>query len=192
MPERGRDEDEVPAARPKLGSLAQKARGQKLKQARVALFLAGALLILMAGIDLVSFRTQFQQAVDKEILKQGGPGIVQVDRAALQKVEDDAFTITCVIDGAFLFVAIVFFVLGAIVYRFPVPVTIIGLVLFLLTLGAGLVIVAIGGEPEDIAKYLVSGWLFRLLIIIGLASSIKSALAYENERRAETEFGPVV
>lgn len=189
-PERGRhdDEDDGGRPRPKLGSLAQKARGKNLRQARVVLFLAGVLLIAMALIDIGTFHSQFQKAVDKEIQKQGGAGMVQIDRGVLKQAEDNAFAIACVIDGAFLFVGLVFFVLGALVYRFPVPVTIFGLVLFLLALGAGLAIVAIGGEPEDIARYVGSGWLLRLVVIIGLASSIKSAVAYEKERRREEDY----
>lgn len=193
LPERSREEDNIDdiTPKPRLGSLAQKARGKKLKQARIVLFLAGVLLIAMAAFDLVMFHSEFQKMVDREINKQGGPGLVQIDPAAFQQVKDNALAIVGAIDGAFILAGVVFFVLGALVYRFPVPVTIGGLVLFLFALGVGLAIVAIGGEPEDIARYIASGWLLRLLVIVGLASSIKSALAYEKERREEEEFSSV-
>jgi hypothetical protein len=189
-PEHAGEEFDVESVRskPKLGSLAQKARGKKLKQARIVLFLAGVLLLASAVLDLSMFHSEFQKAVDKEILRNGGPAMAQIDRAALKQAEDNAFAIACLIDGAFFLAGILFFVLGALVYRFPVPVTIGGLVLFLSALGAGLVIVSIGGEPEDIARYVASGWLLRLVVIVGLASSIRSAFAYERERRAEEEY----
>jgi hypothetical protein len=192
-PPRGREADEDrDAGLPKLGSLAQKARSKKLRQARIIFFLVGAVTIVVNLIDIGLIRSNFQQAVQKEIQKQGGPGIVQLDRAALQKEEDNAFALGCAIDGAFIFAGVIFLVLGALVYRFPVPVTILGLVLYLSTFAAGLAIVALfNGEPEEIARYLGRGWLVRILIIVGLASSIKSALAYEKERRAETDFGPL-
>jgi hypothetical protein len=191
-PERGHDKDEVAAAAPKLGSLAQKARGQKLKQARIIFFIIGVLTILVNLFDIIQIRPNFQKAVEKEIQAKGGPGMVQVNHALLQKEEDNAFLLGCVIDGAFIFTGVIFLILGVIIYRFPVPATIIGLVLYLLTFGAGLLIMAVIGEPEAIGRYVSSGLIVRIFIIIALIASIKSALAYENERRTESEFGGMI
>lgn len=191
MPERGSrlEEDYVDTDRPKLGSLAQKARGNQLKQARIIFFLVGGLTIVMNIFDITQIRPNFQKAVEKEIQKQGGPGMVQIDRAILQTEEDNAFLLGSAIDGAFILTGVVFLILGALVYRFPVPATIVGLVLYLLTQGAGLLIVIAIGEPDFVKKYASSGLYFKIFIIIGLIASIKSALAYENERRAEEEYG---
>jgi hypothetical protein len=181
---RGDADDHRDADLPKLGSLAQKARGKQLKQARIIFFVVGVLTIVMNIVDISMIRSNFRKAVDKEIQKKGGPGVVQVDRAQLQKAEDDTFLLGCAIDGVFMLLGVVFLIFGALVYRFPVPVTVTGLVLYLLSLGAGLVIVAVGGEPEEIGRFVSSGLLIRILIIVALAKAIQSAIAYEQERRA--------
>ncbi len=181
--------DDGDAGRPQLGSLAQKARGKQLRTARVIFFLVGALSIVVNIIDISLFHSNFQQAVEKEIQKQGGRGAVQIDRAMLQKAEDNAFLLVCAIDGAFILVGVLFLVFGVIVYRYPVPVTVTGLVLYLLCLVAGGVISAVSGGPEDFGKFLMSGILVRILIIVGLAKSIQAAVAYEQERRAAEDYG---
>lgn len=185
-------DDERDTVLPKLGSLSQKARGKKLRLARIIFFLVGGLTIIVNLFDISTIRSTFQQAVQKEIQKQGGPGMVQVDRAVLQREEDNAFALGCALDGAFIFAGVIFLVLGALVYRFPVPVTIFGLVWYLLTLAAGLAIVSLlSGDPAAIGQYVGGVLLVRILIIVGLAGSIQSALAYEKERRAEMDFGPL-
>lgn len=191
-PESAPQQEDVDVRSPRLGSLAQKARSQKLKQARIIFFIVGILTILFYLFDITQIRPAFKKAVEQEIQKRGGPGAIQLDHALLQKEEDRAFLIGCAIDGAFIFMGVLFLTLGAVVYRFPVPATIIGLVLYLAAFGVGLLIVAMSGEPEAITRYVSSGLVLRILIIVGLISSIKSALAYENERRAETEPEPAI
>ncbi len=184
--ERGEDEPGVP----RLGSLAQKARGNRLKQARVIFLFVGVATILINILDISQIRSQFQQAVEKQIQKQGGPGMVRIDRALLQKEEDNAFLIGSLIDGLFILSGFIFLLLGVLVYRFPVPATVIGLVLYIVAFVAGLTITIAFGEGETIARYATGGAIVRIAIVIGLISSIKSALVYESERRAEAEFEP--
>lgn len=186
-PERRRYEGDVEGSAPKLGSLAQKARGQKLRQVRIIFFIIGVLTIVANLFDITQIRPNFQKAVQKEIQAKGGPGMVQVDRALLQKEEDNAFFLGCALDSVFIFTGVIFLLLGALIYRFPVPATVIGLVLYVVTFGVGLLIVVTLGEAEAIGLFVSRGLIFRICFIIALIASIKSAVAYENERRAEIE-----
>lgn len=96
------DERDVPL--PKLGSLAQKARSKHLKQARTILFVIGILTILVnAGLIVVS-------------LANGG--------------DETVVLVSCAIHGLFLCLGILFVIFGAIIYRFPVMVTITSLTLY--------------------------------------------------------------
>ena len=137
-------------------------------------------------IDIAMIRSNFRQAVEQEIQKRGGPGAVQIDRAVLQQEEDNVFLLGSAIDGAFILVGILFLIFGAIIYRFPVPVTITSLILYVLTTVAGMVLLSLSDEPAAAGR----GIIVRILIIIALAKSIQSALAYERERRAQEEYGP--
>lgn len=173
---------------PKLGSLAQKARSNKLRQARIILFLIGGFSALVNGGLLLATPSLVKKEIAQEVAKQGG--LRQVDPVLVEKATNELLTINYATHGAFFCVSLLFLVLGFLVYRFPVPATILGLVLYLLALLAGAAVTAISDDAENVGKYLASGWLIRVIIIVALASSIKAAVAYENERRAESEFAP--
>jgi hypothetical protein len=188
-PVRGRPTDaprEEGAEMPRLGSLTQQARVNQLQRARIILFIVGALTIVWNVIDIATIRSTFQNAVEKEIQKRGGPGVVQIDRRVLQQEEDKVFMFGCAVDGALILVGILFLIFGAIIYHFPVPVTITSLILYVLVTVAGMVLLSLSDEPAPAR----SGIIVKILIIIALAKSIQSALAYEKERRAQEEYGP--
>ncbi len=133
----------------KLGSLAQGARIKHLNSARNYLLLV-FVLQMVGGLFLVYAFSQ-----------------VNIPKEALPQV----YLAYGVVFGA----GLAFLVLALLVYRFPLPATIIGLVLFI-TLHA---IDAIA-DPTSLAR----GWLIKILVIAALVKAIQAAVAYENERKA--------
>lgn len=187
-PERGWEDDDDD--RPKLGSLAQKARGKQLKQVRVLLFVLGGLIIVVNLFSISTIRSNYRKAVDAEIQKRGGPAMVPIDRAAIQLEEDNTFLLGSSIRGAFVLLGVLFLLFGAILYRYPVPVTVLSLLLYLLGTVAGIAIVAIG-DPDQLGKQSAFAWLERIFFVVALASSIKLARTYERERQAEKALSSV-
>ena len=74
----------------------------------------------------------------------------------------------------------VFIVLGALVHSFPVPITIVAMVLVVAYV-IGLIIL----DPANIGR----GIVIKVIVIVALAKAIQAAFAYEREKRKE-EWGP--
>jgi hypothetical protein len=157
-----------------LGSLSQSARTGQLKQARVILIVVGVLTIAFNLFFLLGAEAQVNRALDGEVRKLQGQGMM-IDQQKLQEIRENAVRLTQIVSGATVLLGFVFVVLGIVVYSIPVPATVLGLVLYV---GA----VAIFGvlEPTTLAH----GWLFKILIIVGLFKSVQAALAYQREKQA--------
>jgi hypothetical protein len=178
-PAGGGEEDvrEAISPTPRLGSLAQKARGKNLKQARRILFFIGVLSLLWNGGFLFFIPHLVEEAINKEVAAQGG--FARVDPVMVEQVRGQLLVINYAITGLFFMMGVLFVIFGALVYRFPLAMTITSLVLYLLA-----TVAMVGINPTGLA----SGAIVRIIIIIALAKSIQSAYAYEKERRAEEEY----
>jgi hypothetical protein len=144
-----------------LKSLAQSARGNQLQTARNWLLFVGIITVL-ANAAFLFFQ---REAIMTELRRQG-----------IQQMPPGLMTIAYIITGALIFSGVVFIVLGLLVKKFPLPCTIIGLVLYVaMWLGTGLL---------DPAQFLY-GIIIKLIIIAALVKAIQSAWAYETERQAE-------
>jgi len=152
-----------------LGSLAQSARGKQLKNAKGWIFAIGILTLL--GNILFFFLTGPQ--IDEEVKKLQAQNQV-VDQQSVDAAKHAA-QLVCVGFGA---IGVVFLVMGFFVDAYPVPITILALVLYL----AGFAVTAVM-DPTTI----VQGIILKIIIVGGLASSIKAALAYERERAAAAQ-----
>jgi hypothetical protein len=158
-----------------LGSLSQSARLKSLNVARVILILIGVVLAILAGVDMSTMRDQVKELLNNQVQDLRGKGMV-VDPVKLQEIEDRAVQVGWLIDSGFLAVAALFVVFGVIVKKYPVPITIAGLAVFLAILATVAFL-----NPQS----LLSLWLWKLLAIVGLVKAVQSARAYEQERRAE-------
>src|SRR5271168_3111216 len=105
-----------------LGSLAQSARLKHLKTARWVLIVIGVLTILLNGFLLATAREQLMNEVKKQ-------NMVIVDQAAFEK----GLTVLRLIYVVPLVLGVVFIVLGIMVKTYPVPMTILGLVLYVIS-----------------------------------------------------------
>jgi hypothetical protein len=158
--------DEEPRGeRPRLGSLAQAARRKQLNQARWLLIIVGALILGVNAFVAATARSQLEAEVRKAGLQiLPGPEF------------DAAVRLVVVLSVVLCVLGVVFILFGIIVKMYPVPITIISLVLYV---GAALVLAVF--DPESILR----GLIIKILIVVALASSIRAAIAYEKERGAE-------
>lgn len=147
-----------------LGSLSQSARESSLKGARGILIFVGVLTLLING-GLALFARQF-------IESQIPPGVV-----ADPVLVDELVQSVRVNGVGFALLGVAFLVGAAKIYAYPVPVTVICLILYIG--GAAIDIMA---DPTAIGRQ----WL-KIIFIIALAKAVGTAMAYERERSAAAE-----
>jgi hypothetical protein len=164
----------APTARPAgLPSLAQSARGATLGGARSILFVIGVLTLLLNGFLFANATSEVQEAFDKEI-KGMGPGVV-VDQAKLADLQQGAVRSVRVIYGGAIALGVVFCVCGVLVTRYPVPVTVTSLVLYI---GAAAVFGFL--DPQSLARGIAG----KAFVLFGLFKAVQAALAYQKEASA--------
>jgi hypothetical protein len=162
-----------------LGSLAQQAREKEIRQAKWALVAAGVILLISGLFEMVTARAQVQAEIEKQVQQVGG--WANVRRAEVARAIDDAVSYVYVLDGLLGIVGVLFIVLGMWVRMYPLPITIVGLSLFLL-INLGLVLV----DPLNLMR----GFIVKIIIIAALIRAIKAASAYEKERDPAPELEP--
>lgn len=147
-----------------LGSLAQGAREQKINSARNLLLVVGILTLAINGFML----TNIDNEIDGE-LKKLNVSRAQVPPSKIQEVQNLGFMVY----GVGVALGVLFLIFAALVRSFPVPITISGLVVY--------VVAVLGFAAIDPAS-LARGLIFKIFIIVGLISSLRAAVAYERER----------
>jgi hypothetical protein len=152
-----------------LGSLAQSARARSLKIAR-RLLIAVGIFTLAVNIGLIfTAKRQVDRRVAGEVAKLQAKGL-DVDSAIVARESEKALGIARLIHGATAALGVAFVLLGLLIKTFPVPVTILGLVLYI---GATAVFAVL--NPAS----LLSGLPFKILIIFVLGKSTQAAIAYQ-------------
>lgn len=134
-----------------LGSLAQSARNKHINQARGALLIIGVLTIL-AHIGLYA---------------------VLMQNAGKPNADPEAVRVAQIAIAIGLGEGVVFFVLGLLTRKYPVPATILGLTLYVADSAIWLANAV--GE-----KTFVSPWI-KIIIIFVLVKAVQSAIAYQRE-----------
>ncbi len=178
-PERGHwPADEGDADMHRLGSLAQKARGKRLRSARTILFFLVGLTVVLNGIFLFLIPMMVQNELEKEIRDAGGYN--RVDPAEVEQIRNERLLINYAITGGFFVLGVLFLIFGALVYRYPVAMTVSGLVLYLLA-----TVIMLAVNPVALAG---CGVVLRIVFIVALAKSVQTAIAYERERRADEDY----
>ncbi len=160
---------------PGLGSLTQSARKNQLKTARGILLAIGVLTVIVNMFFVVGAESLVKQKFDEEVQQGQRKGLV-FDQRKLAELQEQAVTLTRLINGGGAALGVLFIVFGLIVDKYPVPITIISLVLYI---GAAAVFGLI--SPET----LIQGIIIKIIIIVAMAKSIQSALAYEREKASE-------
>lgn len=117
------------------------------------------------GFLLYNLDNEIQQAI-----QQG-----QVDPAQLEEFKVGARMMGYLIYGGAALLGLLFFIFGLMVRKYPVPITITSLVLYIIS---ALLFALL--NPMSI----VSGIIIKIIIIVALFRAIKAAYAYEAETKA--------
>lgn len=140
-----------------LGSLAQSTRNYDLGKTRNILLIIGCLTIAINGFMFANAVNEVQ-----------GVGIAPEDQARV-------VIIVRMIYGAAIAVGTVFVVSALLIRKYPVPLTILSLVLY---------VGATAGFAYLDPATLLSGIIFKVIIIVLLGKSVQTALAYQRDRNA--------
>ena len=152
-----------------LGSLAQSARAKQLKVARNIMLIVGVLTILFNVFMLANTKNEVEDAIKDQVKAVRAHGM-QEDPASVQEFRVRATRICHLIYGALVVLGAVYVILGLLVHAYPVPATVLGLVLYI---GSA----AILGYLNPLS--LAQGWLWKIIIVVALAKSIQAAVAYQ-------------
>jgi len=156
-----------------LGNLAQSARTKQLKSARAIMFFVGVITIVANAGFMIAAETLVDREIEKEVANLRGQNMI-VDQAAVAEFRETAVRSTRLVNGIGLLIGIVFIGFGFTVYRYPVPITVTALVMYI---GCWAVYGVI--DPTTLA----SGWIVKILIVVALFKAVQAALAYEHERK---------
>ena len=148
-----------------LGSLGQAARGNQLKSARWIMIFVGVVNIALNAF----LYTNVDSQIDAEVAELRQQGLV-ADPAVVEEARSESKLLA----GGGVAVGVVFVFLGISVYVFPVPCTVLGLVLYI-----GLIALAAVLDPTQIAR----GIIIKIVIIVAMVKSIGSAVAYQKEKQ---------
>ncbi|MGI9428430.1 MAG: hypothetical protein ACR2NM_07225, partial [Bythopirellula sp.] len=151
-----------------LGSLTQAARSKQLNSARTILIAIGILTVLVNGIFVFLAKQMVDDQFEQELSDLRQQGMV-VDESKVEELRSGAIKATKLINGVGLAIGVAFIVLGVNVKKYPVPMTITGLVLYL---GSAAVFGLM--DPTTLAK----GFIIKILIIVGLFKAVQAAIAY--------------
>jgi hypothetical protein len=168
---------ETPEGLPKLGSLAQSARSGQLKQAKALLIGVGVLMAVLNLGMMFTVPEQVRQVVDAQLASRGGRAAA--DPVQLKQVETGILIIAYFLQAIPAALGVLFIIFGLFVNRFPVPITITSLILFLLFIALSAIL-----EPLT----LIQGLVIKIIFIAGIIKAIQAALAYEREKRQQTEL----
>ncbi len=163
----------VAGANKPLGKLAQSARKKEISGTRRIMFVIGVLNLIVGGILFAASESLVDAQI--EAVKRQQPG-VQFDPGA----REEAISETKVGAGIVIALAVVYFVLGFIVNKAPVPITIAGLSIYLGSIAIGALI-----EPASLLQGGIVGIAIRIAIILALVRAVRAAFAYQREVNLE-------
>jgi hypothetical protein len=147
---------------------------KELKSARTLLILVGVIQLLFGAYAFYTVRDQFDEAVRAQVAQQG-PGY-EVDQKAADQAFDDNKALVYGLTAVPVGLGVLFLILSVFVFRFPIGVTLTGLIVFVLAhLGDALV------DPSSLLK----GIILKVVFITGLwkaYQSARTATALEKER----------
>ena len=143
-----------------LGSLAQSTRQNHLGQTRTTLLVIGVLTLLINGGMFLNSQKEVEQVAV-------APG--DFDRVLL---------FVRMIYGVAMAVGAYFILAGLLVKKYPLPMTITSLILYLAAT-AGIALL----NPMLLAQ----GIIFKVIIIVGLVKSVQTAWNYQNEKETSLD-----
>jgi hypothetical protein len=163
-----------PRELPKLGKLAHSARDKNLKQTRTTLLIVGVLMIIVQAIFFVIEVGQVRAEIQKQDQAAGG----QIGQRDLKQQELIAYGVLALFHGTTIMVGCLFIVLAFFVQRYPVPISIVALALFVAVQALAAVL-----DPANLAR----GWILKIIVVVALVKSLQAGMAAQREKQAEEE-----
>jgi hypothetical protein len=163
----------IPAGGPSsLGSLTQSARLKQLNTARWILLAIGVLSVVVNVAVFFTIESEVDTIIQRDLnaLRMRG---MAADPAEVARFRESTVRVAKLLQAGFIFVSGLFIVFGLTVKKYPVPITVTALVLYL---GVN----AITGvlDPSSVPR----GIIVKIIIIVALVASVQSALAYQREK----------
>jgi hypothetical protein len=152
-----------------LGDLASSTRQSHISSVIGIFLIVGLLEMGFGGFKYWNSAKEVDDVLAAEI-KAAGPDAV-IDEEAVASAKAEVLGMVRFIYGLEVFVGVVFIVLALLVTRYPVVITILGLLLYLAMIG-----LAAFFDPSQ----LVRGLLIKILIIVSLVRAISAARAEQN------------
>jgi hypothetical protein len=144
------------AAPKSLGSLAQSARIKQINQARILMYVIGILHLLVGGgFFLLASSLENNPANNPPQLGPAAPAALRLG---------GVITIG---------IGVVFLILGALTKKYPVPTTVLGLIIY----GTNVAISLANSGGQGIL-----GMIIPVIIIIALIRSVQAAIVYQREK----------
>jgi hypothetical protein len=156
------------------GSLAQSARLKQLNVARGIMFIVGVLTIVVNVGQFAMVDSMVDSQIDKEVAKLTQQGRI-VDPLKLTAVKESAKRATQLAAIGLICIGVVYVVFGFVIKKFPVPVTIAGLVIYI---GTAVVFAVL--SPETAAQ----GVIVKIIVVVALIKAVQAAMAYQRQREA--------
>jgi hypothetical protein len=153
-----------------LGNLASSARQSHTKGTRWIFLFIGLISAGVGGFLLFNAPKEVDDLFNKEI-EAAGPGAV-IDQELMEAEKSRILRFVQVIYGIQIMVGVAFVCFAALVTKYPVPITISGLILYI----ASMAITAFF-DPSQ----LVRGIVIKIIIVVSLIRSISAAMAERNE-----------
>jgi hypothetical protein len=167
------DPNESSEPQPRLGSLTQAARSKQLRSARGYLFFVGGWLILMLILEWVTLDMQLKAVAEKE----------GIPPARIPEMKELVMPVLYVFSAILVALSLLYIVFGIIVHKYPVPITITALVIFV---ALWLIYAVI--DPANLYR----GIILKIIVIVGLAKAIQAAIAYKREQELAEDWPVVV
>ena len=161
-----------------LTSLSQSARMKQLKSARMILIFVGVVTVALNGFLFV----QAEAMVDNEIRNLQIQGIVI--EGDVNQIRDQTVKMTRLIHGGTVALGVVFILLGVAVKSFPVPATVLGLVLYLGSIAVFAVI-----NPASLLQGLFLPCDMKIIFIYCLFKAVHSAIGYQRYEQEQLRTG---
>ena len=161
-----------------LTSLSQSARMKQLKSARMILIFVGVVTVALNGFLFV----QAEAMVDNEISNLQMQGIVI--EGDVNQIRDQAIKMRHLIHGGTVALGVVFILLGVAVRSFPVPATVLGLVLYLGSIAVFAVI-----NPASLLQGLFLPCDMKIIFIYCLFKAVHSAIGYQRYEQEQMRTG---
>lgn len=161
-----------------LTSLSQSARMKQLKSARMILIFVGVIMVALNGF----FYVQAEAMVDNEISNLQMQGIVI--EGDVNQIRDQAIKMRHLIHGGTVALGVVFILLGVAVKSFPVPATVLGLVLYLGSIAVFAVI-----NPASLLQGFILPCDMKIIFIYCLFKAVHSAIGYQRYEQEQLRTG---